>query len=129
MRPQCNTPYDFRQRILLRNTSNASMTSPTKDKQPLSERSSNIPSPTKSPSKIPLPPSPEKSMAPHQSYFSDETGSMDAMFRASTLSQKPELVRKISEAHNAGQTYVSPSDNILSPTTKKLSEVKGKRFR
>lgn len=25
-------------------------------------------------------------------------------------------------------TYVSPSDNILSPTSKKLSEIKGKRF-
>ena len=33
---------------------------------------------------------------------------------------------KASEQQTA--TYVSPSDNILSPTSKKLSEIKGKRF-
>ena len=26
------------------------------------------------------------------------------------------------------QSYISPSDNIMSPTTKKLSEIKGRRF-
>ncbi len=35
---------------------------------------------------------------------------------------------KDSEANAQKQTYVSPSDNILSPTTKKLNELKGKRF-
>ena len=34
---------------------------------------------------------------------------------------------KISDKQQA-TSYVSPSDNILSPTTKKLSEIKGKRF-
>ncbi|KAI1617990.1 hypothetical protein EDD37DRAFT_621422 [Exophiala viscosa] len=32
----------------------------------------------------------------------------------------------VGEAQN--QTYISPSDAIASPTTKKLSEIKGKRF-
>jgi len=41
---------------------------------------------------------------------------------------KPALVHKMSDAHSPGQTYVSPSDNILSPATKKLTEVKGRRF-
>jgi hypothetical protein len=31
-----------------------------------------------------------------------------------------------SAEHNA--TYISPSDAMLSPTTKKLSEIKGRRF-
>jgi len=35
---------------------------------------------------------------------------------------------KASEVNAQKQTYVSPSDNILSPTSKKLSEIKGKRF-
>lgn len=30
--------------------------------------------------------------------------------------------------NGASQTYISPSDAIRSPTTKKLSEIKGKRF-
>ncbi|KAL1995209.1 hypothetical protein VTN49DRAFT_1396 [Thermomyces lanuginosus] len=29
----------------------------------------------------------------------------------------------------AQSTYVSPSDNIMSPCTKKLSDLKGKRFK
>jgi hypothetical protein len=35
---------------------------------------------------------------------------------------------KASEVNAQKQTYVSPSDNILSPTSKKLNEIKGKRF-
>ncbi|KAK5941869.1 hypothetical protein PMZ80_005820 [Knufia obscura] len=136
MRTPNNTPNrNFSQQILLRNMQNMqNMSSSAVPKMPLGERSSNIPSPTKSPSKVPLPPSPTKSPkdAPkagtNQTTFADETGPMDEMFKASTLSQKPALVRKISEAHNNGQTYVSPSDDILSPTTKKLSEVKNRRM-
>ncbi|KAJ9647446.1 uncharacterized protein PV06_00159 [Exophiala oligosperma] len=30
--------------------------------------------------------------------------------------------------HGQNQTYISPSDAIASPTTKKLSAIKGKRF-
>jgi len=30
--------------------------------------------------------------------------------------------------NSTNQTYISPSDAIRSPTTKKLSEIKGKRF-
>lgn len=102
--------------------------------QPLGERSSNLPSPVKSPSKIPLPPSPvaqKKQIAQteaHPAMFAEQDGAMEQMFKAPTLLEKPDLVRKIAEAHDAGQTYVSPSDDILSPTTKKLSEVKGRRF-
>lgn len=44
------------------------------------------------------------------------------------VDHKPELVKKIAEAHLTGQTYVSPSDDIFSPTTKKLKDVKAKRF-
>ena len=110
------------------------MSCPTNTKQPLGERGLNIMSPCKSPSKVPLPPSP--TMSPRHTTkesrspvsFAEEIGPMDEMFRASTLSQKPALVRKISEAHNNGQAYVSPSDDILSPTTKKLTEVKARRF-
>jgi len=130
MRTPTNTPnHDFSQQILLRNAFNMQ-----NSKQPLGERSSNLPSPTKSPSKVPLPPSPSKSpkeaskAGSLQITFAEETGPMDEMFKASTLCQQPALVRKISEAHSNGQAYVSPSDNILSPTTKKLSEVKGRRI-
>jgi hypothetical protein len=35
---------------------------------------------------------------------------------------------KASEVNAQKQTYVSPSDNILSPTSKKLNEIKGKRY-
>jgi hypothetical protein len=34
----------------------------------------------------------------------------------------------MSEPQNQQQSYISPSDTIMSPTTKKLSEMKGKRF-
>lgn len=109
------------------------MTSSSESKKPLGERSSNLPSPVKSPSKIPLPPSPAR--LEEQSYndsakarFAEQDGAMSQVFEALTLSQKPALIRKISEAHSSGQTYTSPSDDILSPTTKKLSEAKSKRF-
>ncbi|KAK5098830.1 hypothetical protein LTS08_006208 [Lithohypha guttulata] len=118
------------------------MTSPSKNKQPLSERSSNLPSPTKSPSKIPLPPSPvakqnnsrheilqQNTLGPSLNQQDDKDNSLTAV-PAPTLDlvQKPELARKIPEAHASGYLYVSPSDNILSPTTKKLSDVKGRRL-
>lgn len=35
---------------------------------------------------------------------------------------------KASETNAQKQTYMSPSDNILSPTSKKLNDIKGKRF-
>lgn len=60
--------------------------------------------------------------------FADHQGAMSQLFKDPKLSEEALLVRKISEAHDSGQTYVSPSDDILSPTTKKLSEVKGRRF-
>lgn len=97
-------------------------------KQPLMERSTNIPSPLKSPSKIPLPPSPEKRVNVLATPFAEETGPMSDTFKASTLSQKPDFVKQIAAAHSIGQTYNSPSDEISSPTTKKLSEVKGRRM-
>ena len=116
------------------------MTSPTRSTQPLGERCSNIPSPTKSPTKIPLPASPTHTSkvnmydpftetSTSHTTFTEETGPMDAIFRASVMPKKPQLVRKVSEAHTTGQTYVSPSDDIMSPATKKLSELKEKRFR
>lgn len=106
------------------------MASSTNAKQPLEERSSNMPSLNKSPSKIPLPPSPKGLFREDtkQIIFAEETGPMGQMFTPATLSHKPTLARKISEAHSNGQTYISPSDHILSPTTKKLSEVKSRRF-
>lgn len=105
----------------------------TLSKQALGERCSNLPSPTKSPSKIPLPPSPVRKENQSSHYteplsFAEQEGAMSQVFKASNLSQKPTLIRKLSEAHSSGQTYTSPSDDILSPTTKKLSEVKAKRF-
>lgn len=33
-----------------------------------------------------------------------------------------------SQGQNQSQTYISPSDAIASPTTKKLSQIKGRRF-
>ena len=103
--------------------------SSTIHKQPLGERSANLPSPMKSPSKIPLPPSPEKqSLNTTNQPYTDREGVMSEAFEQSSKLQNPEPVRNISQAHDAGQTYVSPSDQILSPTTKKLSDVKGRRF-
>lgn len=109
------------------------MLSPVKLKQPLGERSSNLPSPMKSPSKVPLPPSPTQTIKPKKQVsetlkFAETNGPMVQLFNEPTEDEKPTFVRKITEAHDAGQTYVSPSDDILSPTTKKLSEVKGRRF-
>lgn len=109
------------------------MLSPTKTKQPLGERSTNLPSPVKSPSKIPLPPSPiyskkQDTKEPCQILFADHQGAVSQLFKDPTPSEKPIVVRKVSEAYESGQTYVSPSDDILSPTTKKLSEVKGRRY-
>lgn len=113
------------------------MSSPSKAKQPLMERSHNIPSPIKSPSKIPLPESPKLSpiMAKKRTPAHARSSSQEMMepvienpMSKNIIDQKPDLVRKIAEAHMTGQTYVSPSDDIFSPTTKKLNNVKAKRF-
>ncbi|KAL1972032.1 hypothetical protein VTN31DRAFT_7251 [Thermomyces dupontii] len=44
------------------------------------------------------------------------------------LTNRDEYVARI-RALRAQSTYVSPSDNIMSPCTKKLSDLKGKRFK
>ena len=67
-------------------------------KQPLTELSPNTSSPTKATN-------PDHKFRPD--VLKDEN--------SSTKEQK-------------SQSYVSPSDTIMSPTTKKLSEMKGKRF-
>jgi hypothetical protein len=48
----------------------------------------------------------------------------DATFR-------PEVLKDENASQQEGggkQAYISPSDNIMSPTTKKLSQIKGRRF-
>lgn len=101
------------------------------------ERSHNIPSPIKSPSKIPLPESPKSSstMVKKRTPAHARSSSQEMMepvienpMSKNIINQKPDLVKKIAEAHMTGQTYVSPSDDIFSPTTKKLNDVKAKRF-
>jgi hypothetical protein len=74
------------------------------EKQPLAELSPNTTSPTK---------------ASHQA-----AASKDLDFRAEIL-----MDENTGHQHQQGkQTYISPSDQIMSPTTKKLSELKGRRF-
>jgi hypothetical protein len=68
---------------------------------PLTERSANSLSPTKPVSKSP----------------GDNKFSMPRF-------EMPQRVKDETDS----QTYISPSDAIRSPTTKKLSEIKGKRF-
>ncbi|KAJ9657644.1 hypothetical protein H2198_004172 [Neophaeococcomyces mojaviensis] len=117
----------------------AGITSASEAKQPLSERATNLPSPFKSPSKIALPPSPITSPVKSEKQVMEasvgqQEASVNSTQRLRDYVQpdlappKPALVRKVSEAHSSGQTYISPSDDILSPTSKKLTEVKGRRF-
>ncbi|KIW97122.1 uncharacterized protein Z519_02514 [Cladophialophora bantiana CBS 173.52] len=84
--------------------------SPTKA-APLTERSPNAASPSK-------PPSPGK--------LALEDADR-AMPRFEPRPQRGECMQN--RYQNMGnQTYISPSDAIRSPTTKKLSEIKGRRF-
>lgn len=82
--------------------------SPTKSSSVLAERSPNAASPTK-------PQAPKKM-------------DMDMHMEQKGIPVFHHAVQKyaVGTAHN--QTYISPSDAIASPTTKKLSEIKGKRF-
>jgi len=87
--------------------------SPTKDLSSsgaLAERSPNTASPTK--------PS-----------TTDKLALMDES-TAIPRSELPQLrtTAQTQDQNAANQTYISPSDAIRSPTTKKLSELKGKRF-
>jgi hypothetical protein len=72
------------------------------EKQPLAELSPNKTSPTK-PTSQP----------------SDHT------FQPSGLLKDENVARQCQQGK---QSYVSPSDTIMSPTTRKLSEIKGRRF-
>ena len=42
--------------------------------------------------------------------------------------QPNDLLKGENVAQQGKQSYISPSDTIMSPTTKKLSEIKGRRF-
>jgi hypothetical protein len=46
------------------------------------------------------------------------------------LNFRPEVLKDENANQQEGgkQAYISPSDNIMSPTTKKLSQIKGRRF-
>lgn len=82
--------------------------SPTKSSSVLAERSPNAVSPTK----------------PHSPKKMD----MDMNMHEKDIPVFNHAVQKYSVGHAHNQTYISPSDAIASPTTKKLSEIKGKRF-
>lgn len=87
--------------------------SPTKDNTltgPLVERSPNTFPPT-------------KSSTPDKFSFVDEKTAIPRF-------EPPQLRTSTQPQDQAGasQNYISPSDAIRSPTTKKLSEIKGKRF-
>lgn len=88
--------------------------SPSKTSNALCERSPNTSSPSPGKSQ-----SPEKATKTHQGGIN--------------LNEKPiprfELNTNTTIGHNqTTATYISPSDAIRSPATKKLSEIKGKRF-
>ncbi|OCT55096.1 spo12 family protein [Cladophialophora carrionii] len=88
--------------------------SPTKDTSsggPLAEKSPNTFSPTKATSSGKLSPLDQKTAMPRFE---------PPQIRACT---------QTADQSGASQTYISPSDAIRSPTTKKLSEIKGKRFK
>ncbi|EXJ62769.1 hypothetical protein A1O7_03208 [Cladophialophora yegresii CBS 114405] len=87
--------------------------SPTKDTSsgPLTEKSPNTFSPTKETSSGKLSLLDQKAAMPR--FEPPQT-------RTST---------QVQDQSGASQTYISPSDAIRSPTTKKLSEIKGKRFK
>jgi hypothetical protein len=78
-----------------------------KPAQPLAELSPNTTSPTKQHDKM----------------------STDARFRPESLfKDKDDNAQQRVDGQGEKQTYISPSDNIMSPTTKKLSAIKGRRF-
>ncbi|KIX10014.1 uncharacterized protein Z518_01095 [Rhinocladiella mackenziei CBS 650.93] len=83
--------------------------SPTKSSlttsNPLNERSPNTSSPTKSKS----------------------AGKMDETF-IPRFEHHAAPKQMVNPSQNQNRTYISPSDAITSPTTKKLSEIKGRRF-
>jgi hypothetical protein len=72
------------------------------EKQPLAELSPNKTSPTKPTSQA-----------------------SDHIFQPSGLLKDENAAQQYQQSK---QSYVSPSDTIMSPTTKKLSEIKGRRF-
>ena len=76
------------------------MTSP--EKQPLAELSPNKTSPTK----------PTRQTSNHTFQPND-------LLKGENVAQ---------QCQQGKQSYISPSDTIMSPTTKKLSEIKGRRF-
>ena len=73
------------------------------EKLPLAELSPNTTSPTKA--------------------KTEATASADLKFRPESLKDE-----NTNQQHQGKQSYISPSDTIMSPTTKKLSEIKGRRF-
>jgi hypothetical protein len=72
------------------------------EKQPLAELSPNKTSPTKPTSQT-----------------SDHTFQPNGLLKGENAAR---------QCQQGKQSYVSPSDTIMSPTTKKLSEIKGRRF-
>lgn len=83
---------------------------------PLSERSPNTSS------------SPTKSHSPDKAAKNQKVGMDERQMPRFELNTNTTLGHH-SHAHGASSTtYISPSDAIRSPTTKKLSEIKGKRF-
>lgn len=72
------------------------------EKQPLAELSPNKTSPTKPTSQTP-----------------DHTFQPNGLLKDENAAQ---------QCQQGKQSYISPSDTIMSPTTKKLSEIKGRRF-
>lgn len=55
--------------------------------------------------------------------------STDARFPPESLfKDKDDNAQQRVDGRGEKQTYISPSDNIMSPTTKKLSAIKGRRF-
>jgi len=77
--------------------------------QPLAERSPNA--------------SPKKAQAQTDS-LAKPYDQMTTKDKSQTLQQEPELVPELKQM----QSYISPSDTIMSPTTKKLEAIRGKRF-
>jgi hypothetical protein len=71
------------------------------EKQPLAELSPNKTSPTKA------------------------SQTSNHIFQPSNLLKDENVAQQCQQGK---QSYISPSDTIMSPTTKKLSEIKGRRF-
>ncbi|EHY56768.1 hypothetical protein ABEF95_007402 [Exophiala dermatitidis] len=90
-------------------TKSSTSTSTSSSNTPLSERSPNTSSPIKATNSL-----------------SEKVVAMDDM----KMPRFDHTAQKYT-AHTQGQqtqTYISPSDAMQSPTTKKLSEIKGRRF-